>query len=62
MLPIGQRNPCDVEALTDGRRASIWTTKQELKLQFFPGQIVTWLGLTLATERKAIRIPFSAVQ
>ncbi|MFG3213806.1 hypothetical protein [Streptomyces tendae] len=55
-------DPCDVVALPDGRRAPIWTTKKELKLQFFPGQILTWLGLILTTEGKVIRILFSAVQ
>ncbi|MEV6780384.1 hypothetical protein [Streptomyces syringium] len=45
------------DALHSGSRVPLWKESgKELKPQFFPDQLATWLGLTLATEGHAARI------
>ncbi|MFF7020644.1 hypothetical protein ACFY97_06440 [Streptomyces klenkii] len=45
------------DALHSGSRTPLWKESgQELKSQFFPDQLHSWLGLTLATEGHAARI------
>ncbi|GGV28470.1 hypothetical protein GCM10010260_81080 [Streptomyces filipinensis] len=45
------QHPTVTQALMDGRREPLWReTGKELKPQFFPDQLASWLGLTLATE------------
>ncbi|MEU9778695.1 hypothetical protein [Streptomyces sp. NPDC047968] len=49
-------------ALTDGRRAPLFASSgKELKPQFFPDQLTTWLGLPLAVSGKAGRIVFPRI-
>ncbi|MEV7003196.1 hypothetical protein AB0N62_36725 [Streptomyces sp. NPDC093982] len=53
------QHPSVTQALRDGRRAPLWKdTGKELKPQFFPDQLSTWLGLTLATEATAAALLF----
>ncbi|MFF4531515.1 hypothetical protein ACFY1P_19875 [Streptomyces sp. NPDC001407] len=50
------------DALNAGSRTPLWKeTGKELKPQFFPDQLHTWLGLTLATEGIATRILFPQI-
>ncbi|MFJ2401064.1 hypothetical protein ACIOUE_07145 [Streptomyces xanthochromogenes] len=50
------------DALTEGQRLPLWNDSgKELKPQFAPSQLVTWLGLTLATEGRAARLVFPRV-
>ncbi|MET9965416.1 hypothetical protein ABZZ80_05690 [Streptomyces sp. NPDC006356] len=50
------------EALGDGRREPVWRADgKELKPQFFPDQLATWLGLTLSTEATAAGLLFPTV-
>ena len=50
------------EALNTGSRDPLWKdTGKELKPQFFPDQLATWLGLTLATEADAAGLLFPTV-
>ncbi|MEY9998116.1 hypothetical protein ABIE67_010237 [Streptomyces sp. V4I8] len=50
------------EALRDGRREPlVKDTGKELKPQFFPDQLSTWLGLTLATQATAAGLLFPTV-
>jgi hypothetical protein len=50
------------KALRDDRREPLWKdTGKELKPQFFPDQLATWLGLTLATEATAAGLLFPTV-
>ncbi|MFD8391047.1 hypothetical protein ACFV2N_18060 [Streptomyces sp. NPDC059680] len=45
------QHPTVTQALMDGHREPLWReTGKELKPQFFPDQLASWLGLTLATE------------
>lgn len=56
------QDPSVTEALRDGRRAPMWKPSgKELKPQFFPDQLSTWLGLTLATEATAAGLLFPTV-
>ncbi|MEW2575482.1 hypothetical protein [Streptomyces syringium] len=49
-------------ALHSGSRTPLWNASgKELKPQFFPDQLATWLGLTLATEGHAARIFFPRI-
>ncbi|MEV4741601.1 hypothetical protein [Streptomyces sp. NPDC049555] len=50
------------DALHSGSRTPLWKDSgKELKPQFFPDQLGTWLGLTLATEGHAARILFPRI-
>ncbi|MFI5803718.1 hypothetical protein [Streptomyces sp. NPDC051561] len=50
------------DALHHGRRAALRNDAgKELKPQFFPDQLASWLGLTLATEGRAARVLFPTV-
>ncbi|MEV4873786.1 hypothetical protein [Streptomyces syringium] len=50
------------DALHSGSRTPLWKESgKELKPQFFPHQLATWLGLTLATEGHAARILFPRI-
>ncbi|MEU3751171.1 NAD(P)-binding domain-containing protein [Streptomyces olivoreticuli] len=50
------------DALHSGSRTPLWRESgKELKPQFFPDQLGTWLGLTLATEGQAARILFPRI-
>ncbi|MFC4518262.1 hypothetical protein [Streptomyces ehimensis] len=50
------------DALYSGSRTPLWKTSgKELKPQFFPDQLASWLGLTLATEGQAARILFPQI-
>ncbi|MBP2402493.1 hypothetical protein [Streptomyces syringium] len=50
------------DALHSGSRTPLWKESgKELKPQFFPDQLATWLGLTLATEGHAARILFPRI-
>ncbi|WKU49236.1 hypothetical protein Q3V23_10810 [Streptomyces sp. VNUA116] len=50
------------DALHSGSRTPLWKESgKELKPQFFPDQLHSWLGLTLATEGHATRILFPAI-
>lgn len=56
------QHPRVTKALKDGRREPLWKdTGKELKPQFFPDQLSTWLGLTLATEATAAGLLFPTV-
>lgn len=56
------QHPNVTEALGDGRRDPVWRADgKELKPQFFPDQLATWLGLTLATEATAAGLFFPTV-
>ncbi len=56
------QHPSVTEALSDGRREPVWRADgKELKPQFFPDQLATWLGLTLATEATAAGLLFPTV-
>jgi hypothetical protein len=56
------QHPSVTDALTHGRRAPIRNSSgKELKPQFFPDQLATWLGLTLATEGRASHVLFPTV-
>jgi hypothetical protein len=57
------QHPSVTEALREGRRKPLWKdTGKELKPQFFPDQLSTWLGLTLATEATAAALLFPTVK
>nr|WP_246430749.1 hypothetical protein [Streptomyces rectiverticillatus] len=50
------------DALHSGSRTPLWKDSgKELKPQFFPDQLHTWLGLTLATEGHATRVLFPRI-
>ncbi|UQI49856.1 hypothetical protein M1P56_35990 (plasmid) [Streptomyces sp. HU2014] len=50
------------DALFTGSRTPLWNEKgKELKPQFFPDQLATWLGLDLATEGSATRFLFPRI-
>ncbi|MBH1938879.1 hypothetical protein I5Q34_32255 [Streptomyces sp. AV19] len=50
------------DALLSGSRTPRWKTSgKELKPQFFPDQLHTWLGLPLATEGHAARVLFPRI-
>ncbi|KNB49541.1 hypothetical protein [Streptomyces caatingaensis] len=50
------------DALLSGSRTPLWKESgKELKPQFFPDQLASWLGLTLATEGHAARILFPTI-
>ncbi|MBX9395100.1 hypothetical protein K4749_16195 [Streptomyces sp. TRM72054] len=56
------QHPSVTEALGDGRREPVWRADgKELKPQFFPDQLATWLGLTLSTEATAAGLLFPTV-
>ena len=56
------QHPSVTEALHEGRREPLWRADgKELKPQFFPDQLNTWLGLTLATEATAAGLLFPTV-
>ncbi|MFE7276125.1 hypothetical protein [Streptomyces sp. NPDC057623] len=58
------QHPTVTQALNDGRREPIWREngdRKELKPQFFPDQLGTWLGLTLVTEATAAGLLFPTV-
>ncbi|WP_149824157.1 hypothetical protein [Streptomyces tailanensis] len=56
------QHPKVTQALHDGRREPIWREDgKELKPQFFPDQLSTWLGLTLSTGARAAGLLFPAV-
>ncbi|WP_031487753.1 hypothetical protein [Streptomyces bicolor] len=56
------QHPDVTEALHDGRREPLWKdTGKELKPQFFPDQLSTWLGLTLSTGATAAGLLFPSV-
>jgi hypothetical protein len=66
VLAGGQLHPTQhprvSEALNAGSREPMWKdTGKELKPQFFPDQLKTWLGLTLATEADAAGLLFPTV-
>ncbi|MEH0579157.1 hypothetical protein QBA54_32820 [Streptomyces sp. B21-108] len=63
VLAGGQLHPTQhpkvTEALIDGRREPLWRGDgKELKPQFFPDQLDSWLGLTLATEARVAGLLF----
>ncbi|MEV4923675.1 lactate/malate family dehydrogenase [Streptomyces roseoverticillatus] len=50
------------DALHSGSRTPLWNESgKELKPQFFPDQLHSWLGLTLVTEGHAARILFPKI-
>ncbi|WP_431045383.1 hypothetical protein ACQUSR_28025 [Streptomyces sp. P1-3] len=50
------------EALRTGARRPLWREDgKELKAQFFPDQLASWLGLTLATEAHAAGLLFPSM-
>ncbi|MFD7432593.1 hypothetical protein ACFV6Z_36825 [Streptomyces sp. NPDC059818] len=50
------------DALLAGDRTPLWKTSgAEMKPQFFPDQLETWLGLTLATEGRVVGILFPEI-
>ncbi|MCC3773881.1 hypothetical protein K6I33_001105 [Streptomyces sp. UNOB3_S3] len=50
------------DAIHSGSRTPLWKESgKELKPQFFPDQLHSWLGLTLATEGHAARILFPQI-
>ncbi|WP_338058272.1 lactate/malate family dehydrogenase [Streptomyces roseifaciens] len=50
------------DALHSGSRTPLWKESgKELKPQFFPDQLHSWLGLTLATEGHSARILFPQI-
>ncbi|MEW1547327.1 hypothetical protein [Streptomyces tsukubensis] len=50
------------DALAEGSCAPLWNeTGKELKPQFFPDQLTTWLGMPLATEGRAARVLFPRI-
>ncbi|MFC4514042.1 hypothetical protein [Streptomyces ehimensis] len=50
------------DALHSGSRTPLWKESgKELKPQFFPDQLHSWLGLTLATEGHAARVLFPRI-
>ncbi|MFV8128066.1 hypothetical protein [Streptomyces syringium] len=50
------------DALHSGSRTPLWKESgKELKPQFFPDQLHTWLGLPLATEGHAARVLFPRI-
>ncbi|MFD4787611.1 hypothetical protein ACFWN1_11245 [Streptomyces sp. NPDC058459] len=56
------QHPTVTQALVDDRREPLWKdTGKELKPQFFPDQLGSWLGLTLATEARAAGLLFPAM-
>ncbi|MEU2284294.1 hypothetical protein ABZ614_20530 [Streptomyces sp. NPDC013178] len=56
------QHPTVTDALQDGRREPIWREDgKELKPQFFPDQLSTWLGLTLSTSATVAGLLFPAV-
>ncbi|WP_322784945.1 hypothetical protein [Streptomyces justiciae] len=56
------QHPSVTEALHEGRREPLWRADgKELKPQFFPDQLDTWLSLTLATEATAAGLLFPTV-
>jgi hypothetical protein len=66
VLAGGQLHPTQhpkvTQALHDGRREPIWREDgKELKPQFFPDQLSTWLGLTLSTGATAAGLLFPTV-
>ncbi|MGW2724890.1 hypothetical protein [Streptomyces sp. NPDC001492] len=53
------QHPTVTQALVDGRRDPLWKdTGKELKPQFFPDQLASWLGLTLSTSATAAGLIF----
>jgi hypothetical protein len=63
VLAGGQLHPTQhpkvTDALNAGHRQPIWRKDgKELKPQFFPDQLTTWLGLTLATSATAAGLLF----
>jgi hypothetical protein len=63
VLAGGQLHPTQhpkvTQALMDGRREPLWrNTGKELKPQFFPDQLASWLGLTLSTEGRVAGLLF----
>ncbi|MFD6532118.1 hypothetical protein [Streptomyces sp. NPDC060184] len=51
------------DALVAGDRTPLWRASgKELKPQFFPDQLTTWLGMDLATEGHAAGILFPSIQ
>lgn len=62
----GRMHPTQKQKVTDallaGDRTPLWTTSgAELKPQFFPDQLESWLGLTLATEGHVVGILFPEI-
>ncbi|MGW0992194.1 hypothetical protein ACWD5V_02560 [Streptomyces sp. NPDC002523] len=56
------QHPTVTQALMDGLREPLWREDgKELKPQFFPDQLASWLGLTLATEARAAGLLFPAM-
>ncbi|MFD5256341.1 hypothetical protein ACFWM5_26330 [Streptomyces bobili] len=56
------QHPRVTEALNAGSREPLWKdTGRALKPQFFPDQLGTWLGLTLATGAQAAGLLFPTV-
>ncbi len=50
------------DALLAGRREPLWRANgKEMKPQFFPDQLDTWLGMTLATEGRAAGLLFPQI-
>ncbi|MFI1829088.1 hypothetical protein ACH41E_21940 [Streptomyces sp. NPDC020412] len=50
------------DALAEGSRTPLFNDKgKELKPQFFPDQLTTWLGMPLATEGRAARVLFPRI-
>jgi hypothetical protein len=63
VLAGGQLHPTQhpkvTQALMDDSREPLWKDSgKELKPQFFPDQLSTWLGLTLSTEARAAGLLF----
>lgn len=57
------QHPTVTQALMDGRREPLWRgDEKELKPQFFPDQLASWLGLTLATEAHAAGLLFPTMR
>ncbi|MBK6015805.1 hypothetical protein [Streptomyces sp. MBT53] len=53
------QHPTVTQALMDGRREPLWKdTGKELKPQFFPDQLSTWLGLTLSISANVAGLLF----
>ncbi|MER6633693.1 hypothetical protein ABT301_36705 [Streptomyces sp. NPDC000987] len=56
------QHPKVTQALQDGRRTPIWREDgKELKAQFFPDQLATWLDLPLSKGGRAAGLLFPAV-
>jgi hypothetical protein len=57
------QHPRVTAALLEGRREPLWKPNgKEMKPQFFPDQLDSWLGMTLATEGDAVGLLFPRIR